>query len=200
MQINENEINATNKDNIKISKVKKIPAKNSELRIFVCIINVIFKALCVIVYFVLPFLITSESQANLYIAVIIIILGSIDFWVVKNISGRLLVGLIWKKEFMDGKEIWTFKCKVNEEENNGLNVFVFWGSLVLFGIFWGLLCILNIFTLSIEKIVSNGICAALLYINLVLFLKCSRFQRNKLKAKATEKLATVGGRLANIIL
>jgi hypothetical protein len=30
--------------------------------------------------------------------IFVLILAAIDFWVVKNISGRLLVGLRWKSE------------------------------------------------------------------------------------------------------
>jgi hypothetical protein len=39
----------------------------------------------------------------------VVILASMDFWVVKNISGRLLVGLRWKSSIDEkGKENWKF--------------------------------------------------------------------------------------------
>lgn len=42
-----------------------------------------------------------------YIAVILSC--AFDFWTVKNVTGRLLVGLKWYSEFLeDGTEIWKF--------------------------------------------------------------------------------------------
>jgi hypothetical protein len=41
--------------------------------------------------------------------IIVTILGAVDFWVVKNVTGRLLVGLRWWSDFDErGKEIWRF--------------------------------------------------------------------------------------------
>ena len=41
-----------------------------------------------------------------------ILLHSFDFWTVKNVSGRLLVGLRWWNEIHeDGSNIWVFESK-----------------------------------------------------------------------------------------
>lgn len=41
--------------------------------------------------------------------IIVLVLAAMDFWVVKNISGRLLVGLRWKSEYDEkDKETWKF--------------------------------------------------------------------------------------------
>ena len=48
----------------------------------------------------------DESVAYL----VIILLGAFDFWTVKNISGRFLVGLRWWNEVQeDGSEKWIFE-------------------------------------------------------------------------------------------
>ena len=48
----------------------------------------------------------NESLAYL----VIILLGSFDFWTVKNISGRMLVGLRWWNEVLEnGDEKWIFE-------------------------------------------------------------------------------------------
>jgi len=42
--------------------------------------------------------------------VMIILFTAFDFWVVKNITGRLLVGLKWYSECKeDGSEVWLFE-------------------------------------------------------------------------------------------
>ena len=42
--------------------------------------------------------------------IVVLILSAVDFWVVKNITGRVLVGLRWWNEIMqDGSEKWVFE-------------------------------------------------------------------------------------------
>lgn len=67
-------------------------------------LHVILKILIVFLYLVLPLITTVFSQM-----VFIIILGAADFWIVKNVAGRLLVGLRWWIDFdEDGEEQWKF--------------------------------------------------------------------------------------------
>jgi hypothetical protein len=45
------------------------------------------------------------------IFVITVLLAALDFWVVKNVSGRILVGLRWWNEIDDeGNSLWKFEC------------------------------------------------------------------------------------------
>lgn len=40
-----------------------------------------------------------------------VLLAALDFWVVKNVSGRILVGLRWWNEINDlGESVWKFEC------------------------------------------------------------------------------------------
>lgn len=52
--------------------------------------TVFFKSLAFVTYFFLSYL-----MSNVLTFIFTVILGSLDFWVVKNISGRILVGLRW---------------------------------------------------------------------------------------------------------
>ena len=48
--------------------------------------------------------------SNVQQFILVTVLGAIDFWIIKNITGRLLVGLRWWSDFDDeGKEIWRFE-------------------------------------------------------------------------------------------
>lgn len=41
--------------------------------------------------------------------IIVVLLSAFDFWTVKNVTGRLLVGLRWSSDFDEnGKEVWRF--------------------------------------------------------------------------------------------
>jgi hypothetical protein len=61
-----------------------------------------------IVSFILLDLFTKEAITYL----VVILIGSADFWMTKNISGRILVGLRWWNEVKeDGTEVWIFESK-----------------------------------------------------------------------------------------
>lgn len=52
------------------------------------------------------------------IFVVTVILAALDFWVVKNISGRILVGLRWWNEINEqGESLWKFECLDQQVRN-----------------------------------------------------------------------------------
>ena len=75
----------------------------------------------------------------------VILLGSVDFWITKNVSGRFLVGLRWWNEVKkDGKEVWIFESK-NEKIESTSDKSVFWTSLYVNGGGWALMNSLILF-------------------------------------------------------
>lgn len=74
----------------------------------VCLFTIGFKIASIACFIVLDLLLNSEALAYL----IVILVGSADFWMTKNISGRILVGLRWWNEVKeDGSEVWIFESK-----------------------------------------------------------------------------------------
>jgi hypothetical protein len=59
-----------------------------------CVFTFIFKASAFFIYFIMG---NFFSDVNTFI--IVTVLSGIDFWIVKNITGRLLVGLRWWSDF-----------------------------------------------------------------------------------------------------
>ena len=50
------------------------------------------------------------ADSFVIIFVITVVLASLDVWVVKNVSGHILVGLRWWNEINDqGESIWRFE-------------------------------------------------------------------------------------------
>jgi hypothetical protein len=71
-------------------------------------ITIAFKIAALISFILLDLLVSSEAIAYL----VVILLGAMDFWVTKNISGRILVGLRWWNEVKDdGSEVWVYESK-----------------------------------------------------------------------------------------
>jgi hypothetical protein len=62
-------------------------------------LHILTKIGVVFIYLILPFL---TSPFNVLVAVVIA--SAIDFWIVKNLSGRLLVGLRWWVDFAEDGE------------------------------------------------------------------------------------------------
>jgi hypothetical protein len=64
-----------------------------------------FKAVAIFSYLIIGSIIDS----SIITFILVIMFSSLDFWVVKNITGRLLVGLRWWSEVdKNGKESWRF--------------------------------------------------------------------------------------------
>lgn len=66
----------------------------------------------------------------IFVAVVVILLLAFDFWTVKNVTGRLLVGLRWwvyVKE--DGSNEWVFEALENMESISANDSRIFWLGL-----------------------------------------------------------------------
>lgn len=59
---------------------------------------------------------------------LVVITTALDFWVVKNITGRKLVGLRWWSEIKeeDNTEVWIYETMAANFIPNDCNVGVFW--------------------------------------------------------------------------
>lgn len=120
--------------------------------------------------------------------VITIIILSLDFWTVKNISGRLMVGLRWWNYVADdGKSTWVFESKKNLSQNgiHPKESYIFWMSLFLCQIFWLLMFIFAFFTFRISWLLLVCIAISLNGANLYGYIRCNIGQQeNIMKATA----------------
>jgi hypothetical protein len=72
------------------------------------LVTIGFKITAIVAFILLDLFVESEAVAYL----VVILLGAMDFWVTKNISGRILVGLRWWNEVKDdGSEVWIYESK-----------------------------------------------------------------------------------------
>ncbi|XP_045462788.1 uncharacterized Golgi apparatus membrane protein-like protein CG5021 isoform X2 [Harmonia axyridis] len=103
--------------------------------------------------------------------VLIVLLLSMDFWTVKNITGRLMVGLRWWNYVDDeGKSHWVFesrKSRINERESA-----IFWTALILTPVAWALLFITALFSFNIQWLLLVMIALILNSSNLYGYIKC----------------------------
>ena len=157
----------------------------------ICFLTFIFKLAAFIIYIIISFF--TKQKGLVYLSVIL--LGSVDFWITKNVSGRFLVGLRWWNEVKkDGKEVWIYESK-NEKTEATSDKSVFWTSLYVNGFGWAILFLFKLITLSITNAIIAFTMLIFAGINLYGFYKCSKEQQgklNKLGTKAVSNLAKEG--------
>ena len=157
----------------------------------ICIFTFIFKIAAFIIYIIISFF--TNQKGLIYLSVILI--GSVDFWITKNVSGRFLVGLRWWNEVKkDGKEVWIYESK-NEKIEATADKSVFWTSLYVNAGGWAILFLFKLITLSITNAIIAFTMLMFAGINLYGFFKCSKEQQgklNKLGTKAVSNIARQG--------
>ena len=175
-----------NKGNQQISSSDKIDftnflqhAKNPGIVFF----TLFFKGLAMASFLLLG--IFGVSDALIFIFVVI--LNSLDFWFVKNVSGRILVGLRWWNEVKeDGSEVWRFESS-HEVKARSIDTTIFWMSLYIAPLFWGIFLFLELIGLKIMWFLACLIAFILTFSNTFGYYKCSGEQKNKIKGFLNNK-------------
>ncbi|KRT81297.1 hypothetical protein AMK59_5715, partial [Oryctes borbonicus] len=108
---------------------------------YVTLSHLLFRSTAVISY------LFCRWFSNSYITtfVVVVLLLSIDFWTVKNVTGRLMVGLRWWNYVDDdGKSHWVFESRKGQNQNriNERESRIFWTSLILVPLLWSLFFII----------------------------------------------------------
>ncbi len=140
----------------------------------IALITVILKLSSIISYFILSLFISNEAL----IMIIIILLGSADFWMTKNISGRILVGLRWYNllKIETNQEIWRFEGKNEIKEANADRV-TFWTSLYLYNLIWIFLFLWELIRINFVWSFICLILCILAFTNTYGFFRCSSLQQ-----------------------
>uniref|UniRef100_A0A060TJ97 Golgi apparatus membrane protein TVP23 n=1 Tax=Blastobotrys adeninivorans TaxID=409370 RepID=A0A060TJ97_BLAAD len=93
-------------------------------------------------------LLFTSNFVLVFIAVVLLLAA--DFWNVKNVSGRLLVGLRWWNESSpDGRSIWVFETADPQRYINPIDSKVFWLFIYIAPVLWVGLAILAILKLEL---------------------------------------------------
>jgi hypothetical protein len=147
-----------------------------------CVFHCLFKGLAIFLYIFGGFFASDGrggvSGAN-FIAVTVgcILLLAADFWVVKNITGRLLVGLRWWNQVEGESTKWIF-----ESANRPVNKFdntVFWTVLYLTPVVWFALLFIGVLKFELGWLMTVCMAMALSFANVYGYYKCSSDQKAK---------------------
>lgn len=145
-----------------------------------CIFHILFKALAVFVYLLGS--VVEHSTNFITVTVFCILLLAADFWVVKNITGRLLVGLRWwaQVEGEDGTETkWIFESAEGTLQTNKLDEAWFWAVLYMTPLVWIVFFFTELFRWHFGWTITNSIAIALSVANVYGYWQCSKDQKAK---------------------
>ncbi|XP_040173333.1 uncharacterized Golgi apparatus membrane protein-like protein CG5021 isoform X3 [Anopheles arabiensis] len=107
---------------------------NQLLHPYVTLFHVLFRMAAIISYLLCGWF----SDSFIFSFVFVVLMLSADFWTVKNITGRLLVGLRWWN-YVDDKGVsnWIFETKGQSSSNlNYAEKQIFWIALIACPIVW----------------------------------------------------------------
>eukprot|EP01089_Gocevia_fonbrunei_P015684 TRINITY_DN4653_c0_g1_i1.p1 TRINITY_DN4653_c0_g1~~TRINITY_DN4653_c0_g1_i1.p1 ORF type:complete len:219 (+),score=31.87 TRINITY_DN4653_c0_g1_i1:32-688(+) len=153
--------------------------------------HIIFKIAALVLYLFAKWFLSSGFVT--WFIVIILILAA-DFWTVKNVTGRLLVGLRWwhyVKE--DGSNVWVFEsAKERGSFVNSVEGIIFWASLVGVVPIWTLFGIVAALSITdLEWVAIDLVAIALTIANIVGYARCIKDKRKQLKGAATGYITNV---------
>jgi hypothetical protein len=154
----------------------------------------LFFRIAAIVIYMIPFV-----HSNYVISFVIITMFlAFDFWTVKNISGRLLVGLRWWNEINeDGTNSWLFESKDNRVVNK-TDSRIFWGALYIAPIIWILFALMSLLSLSFKWFLVDIVALSFNIANLLGYYKCEKDAKQKLGGFLGNK-SMFQGMIGNVI-
>lgn len=132
--------------------------------------HLLFKVSAIVVYVIFTSLISGHF---IEFFLTIILLLAVDFWMVKNVTGRRLVGLRWwNKVEEDGTSNWVFESR--KEQSSHPEVLVFWGGLLGCTVLWVFFCFTALIKFNWNWALIPVIAIALNGANLIGYVKCRR--------------------------
>ena len=162
--------------------------------------HLLFKALAVVFYWPLSKILGGSF---VMVCVICILLLAFDFWTVKNVSGRLLVGLRWwnyVKE--DGSTEWVFESTDDTSSISATDRRLFWVGLYAPAVIWSVFFLFAFILWEFQWLIVIMAALSLSFANIIGYTKCSkdataRIQKFTERGVAENLVNTIG--VSNLI-
>ncbi|KAJ1605720.1 ransmembrane domain-containing protein [Cryptosporidium canis] len=158
---------------------------NSASHPTVCLFQILFKLLAFASFLFGPFFFRFFSKNSFIMTFFLtVILLSLDFWTVKNVTGRILIGMRWWYEISkDGETIWMFENyseskNTNKSISSNTDKSIFWVTTYAWTLLWIVTIIFQLLSLKFQWISLSAIAIALSFSNLIGYTKCIRSSKN----------------------
>ena len=143
-----------------------------------CLVHLGLKIATILAYLFLRLV----TRSSVYTFIITILISALHFWIVKNISGRILVGLRWwHNDYEMGQNEWYFESFNVDQSTGEVDKSVFWLGLISSTAFWGVMLVMKTLSLSFFWGMLVGICFAMNSSNLYGYYLCRKDHQEKMK-------------------
>ncbi|XP_014472446.1 PREDICTED: uncharacterized Golgi apparatus membrane protein-like protein CG5021 isoform X3 [Dinoponera quadriceps] len=152
---------------------------------YVTLFHLAFRIAAVVVYLFCGLF--SDNFIASFVTVVLLL--SMDFWTVKNITGRLMVGLRWWNYVDDdGKSHWIFESKKGAQQNriNATEARIFWLALILCPLLWSILFIIALFGGKFKWLLLICIAIVLNGANLYGYVQCKMGNDRNISAATSD--------------
>ena len=137
----------------------------------VCIFHLGFKGLSIFCFIFLNLFIDEEIATFL----VVVISAAFDFWVVKNVTGRLLVNLRWWSEIDEaGEENWIYESDDGSKPVGRTDSFVFWAALYAYPMVWFIFGLIDLISFKIFWVNLCVLCFTLSFTNASGYYYCQK--------------------------
>jgi hypothetical protein len=157
----------------------------------VCIFHVLFKGLALFFY-IFGGWFTGDGHGGTFganfitVTVVCMLLLAADFWVVKNITGRLLVGLRWWNKVEGDTTTWIFESAGDNRQINKFDSSVFWTVLYATPLVWVALLVIGVLKFNLGWLIIVVMALSLSFANVYGYYKCSSDQKAKFQQMMQE--------------
>lgn len=157
--------------------------------------HLLFKAAAILFYVFASWF----TESFIFTFVLCIVLLAFDFWTVKNVSGRLLVGLRWWSSVKtDGTNEWIFESLEDMAEISTFDSRLFWWGLYITPLLWTLLLVLGVLRLKFEYVPIVLAAISMSMANIVGYMKCSSDADAKMKSMVASGIRSSTGFLGKV--
>lgn len=151
--------------------------------------HLFFKTMAVLTYLFGG--VVSGSFVNNF--VLCVLLLAFDFWTVKNVSGRLMVGLRWWSETQDdGNTVWRYEAQEEGLNSTQLDVLVFWSGLFAPLLVWFVFGVGSLFRMKFDWLMLIITALTLSGANALGYVRCKQDARGKIGGALTALAAKTG--------
>eukprot|EP01066_Platyproteum_vivax_P020644 Platyproteum_vivax@DN8576_c0_g1_i1.p1 len=151
----------------------------------ICIFHLLFKV-CALAVYCMGWWFPNNQ---IIIFVITVLFLSFDFWTVKNVTGRLLVGLRWWNDIKDdGTSEWVFESLTDERGISPTDHRVFWWTLYAWPVVWFLFFIVQILSLNLFWTILTLMAIIFACANVYGYWKCSSDAKKKMREWASNQV------------
>lgn len=133
----------------------------------------------------------SSSFVNIFILCVLLL--AFDFWTVKNVTGRLMVGLRWNSVVKeDGSTSWKFEAQEEGLSSTSLDIAVFWVGLFTPGVVWVLFGMGCFFSFKFDWLLLIIAAISMSWANIIGYVRCKQDVRSRIGAGVAGLVARSG--------